>query len=222
MKGQSSETLHVRVSPWGPVAEFFGNNYALLWTAHDPRAGDINLIDMEKAGSVEEAMSIANRAGTPPLNFVAADIDGNIGWTIMGRIPRRGDKKDWDAADATRPETLWRGWLDPAEYPRILNPESGLIWTANNRVASGRALEIVGDGGYFLGARARQVRDDLLALDKPIVADMLKVQLDDRAVFLNPWRDLFLQVLDAVGSCGQSGEKRVKRSDQRLDCASQR
>jgi penicillin amidase len=71
-----------------------------------------------------------------------------------------------------------------------------MIWTANARVVGGEMLEIIGDGGYDLGARARQIRDDLRALDKATEADMLLVQLDDRAAFLERWRGLLLEVLD--------------------------
>ena len=91
---------------------------------------------------------------------------------------------DWSTAGG------WTGWLRPDEYPRILNPESGRIWTANARVVDADALAVVGDGGYDLGARARQIRDGLFAIDRFSAADMLAVQLDDRAVFLGRWRDL--------------------------------
>jgi penicillin amidase len=52
---------------------------------------------------------------------------------------------------------------------------------------------------YDLGARAQQVRDDLLRIDHPATpADMLRVQLDDRAVFLDRWQSLLLRLLDAA------------------------
>ena len=62
-------------------------------------------------------------------------------------------------------------------------------------------LTTIGDGGYDLGARARQIRDDLLALESPDEGDMLAVQLDDRALFLERWRSFLLDLLDeeAVG-----------------------
>ena len=40
-----------------------------------------------------------------------------------------------------------------AEYPRVVDPPSGRIWTANARVVDGEKLAKVGDGGYDLGAR---------------------------------------------------------------------
>jgi penicillin amidase len=69
------------------------------------------------------------------------------------------------------------------------------VFSANARVADGAALDKVGFGGYDLGARQRQIRDGLLAIDRATEADMLKVQLDDRALLLDRWQKLLLSVL---------------------------
>ena len=78
-----------------------------------------------------------------------------------------------------------------------MDPPSGRIWTANARVAGGQDLEAVGFGGYALGSRATQIRDGLMEIDQASEADMLRVQLDDRALFLERWRELLLEVLDS-------------------------
>ena len=202
VNGGDAQLLELRLTRWGPVVEFYGQDYALQWTAHHEEAANLELLKIEHASSVEQAMAIVNRAGTPAQNFVVADHNGNIGWTIMGKIPRRGDKADWDPIVGARGESGWQGWLEPEEYPRVVNPESGLIWTANSRVVSDRALAIVGDGGYALGARGKQIRDGLMAMEKPVIADMLDLQLDDRAIFLAPWQELLLGVLDAQAQAG--------------------
>jgi penicillin amidase len=95
-------------------------------------------------------------------------------------------------ADGTR---RWDGWLAPADYPRVVDPPSGRIWTANARVVSGEKLARVGVGGYDLGARQGQIRDDLLAIEKASESDMLRVQLDDHALFLARWQKLVLATL---------------------------
>jgi penicillin amidase len=150
---------------------------------------------MESAGGLDEAQALAPEAGMPNQNLVVADRTGRIGWTIIGRIPRRVGQDgsvptSW--ADGTR---RWDGWLAPAEYPRVADPPSGRIWTANARVVSGEKLGRVGVGGYDLGARQRQIRDDLLAIDKATEIDMLRVQLDDRALLLARWQRLLLATL---------------------------
>lgn len=194
-RGAEPVELVVHGTRWGPVVEFLGRRYALAWTAHHAEASNLGLLRLAQARDVDEALAQANRVGAPPQNFVAADDQGNIGWTIMGRMPRRSGFHGWDAADWSQPGTGWQGWVAPEEYPRIVNPPSGILWTANSRVVEGPALELVGDGGYALGARAGQIRDHLQGLQQPTVADMLAVQLDDRALFLERWRELLLDLL---------------------------
>ena len=197
VKDGQDETLAVLSTVWGPVVDedHQGRRRALAWVAL--RTGGLNaaLVRMEDARSLEEALTLAAGVGIPSQNFVCADSSGRIGWTIAGRIPRRvgfDGRLPTSWADGSR---RWEGWLRPEEYPRVVDPPGGRIWTANARVVSGDALAVVGFGGYDLGARARQIRDDLLALERATEADMLGVQLDDRAVFLARWRDLLLEAL---------------------------
>ena len=120
--------------------------------------------------------------------FVCVDVNGNIGWTIMGRIPRRigyTGRIPISWADGSR---YWDGFLEPEEYPRIINPEAGAIWTANARIVDGEDATKIGNGSYDIGARQKQIRDALLALDEAREKDMLDIQLDHRALFLERWR----------------------------------
>jgi penicillin amidase len=187
----------IRETIWGPVDDLIDypdGDVAVSWTAHSPVAVNLNLLALETAIDVEEALGIAATMGIPPQNFVVGDSDGNIGWTVAGQIPVRNGFDAMVPTDWSREEG-WLGWLHPADYPRIINPANGRIWTANARVADAQALEIIGDGGYDLGARARQIRDSLLAADEFAPADMLAIQYDDRAIFLSRWRDVILDVL---------------------------
>ncbi len=188
----------VRETIWGPVlddVEYPDGEVVVSWIAHRPEGVNLRLTDLEQAESVADAIGIANTLSMPPQNFVVGDAAGDIGWTIAGKIPRKTDfdamlPADWSTGHG------WQGWLDASEYPRIVNPASGRIWTANARVADAEALRLIGDGGYDLGARARQIRDGLLAADRFEPVDMLAIQYDDRALFLAPWRDLLLNVVD--------------------------
>jgi len=169
---------------------------AVSWIAHKPEGVNLRMMDLELVDSVAAALDVANSMSMPPQNFVTGDADGNIAWTIAGSIPRRSGYDAWVPSDWST-EHGWEGWLEDDEYPRIVNPPGGRIWTANARVADGEALRLIGDGGYDLGARARQIRDDLRAKERFVPEDMLAIQYDDRALFLQRWRDLLLDVLDS-------------------------
>lgn len=198
VEGGRDRTLDVRDTIWGPVLDrdHHGVWRAVHWIAAQPEATNLELGAMDRARNVIEAMQVANRAGMPEQNFMAADTDGNIAWTIAGRIPVRDGFDPQMPSYWDEPNTGWIGWLAPERYPRVMNPPSGRLWTANARVVDGAMLAAIGDGGYDLGARARQIRDDLMAKGKFTPADFLAIQLDDRAVFLARWRTLILQTLD--------------------------
>ena len=196
--GDASRTLDVLQTPWGPVTarDAEGNAYAMQWAAHRPEATNLDLLDIEAATTLDEALAVANRTGIPAQNFVAGDRAGRIGWTIAGQVPARTGRDGRRPVDSTDPAARWGGFLDPEAVPRVVDPEDGRIWTANARVVGGDALAVIGDGNYAHGARAQQIRDALRALDAPISErDLLGVQLDDRALFYTPWRDALLGVL---------------------------
>ena len=196
----------IRETIWGPVDDavtYPDGEIVVSWIAHKPVALNLQLMQLETVTSVDEALDIANTMGMPPQNFVTGDAGGNIGWTIAGRIPIKANYDPMVPADWSE-QHGWVGWREPSEYPRVVNPESGRIWSANARVADGEALRIIGDGGYDLAARAKQIRDGLLARETFEPADMLAIQLDDRALFLEPWRELLLGVLDAETTNGDA------------------
>jgi len=203
---EEDQWLEVRETIWGPVAapDHKGRLFAISWVAHSPEGMNFRLSRMEYAATLEEAMTVANLAGVPGQNCVIADSQGQIAWTIAGRIPRRVGfdghlPVSW--ADGTR---RWDGWYDSPTYPRIVNPPDGVIVTANNRIVSGDYLAMLGDGGYDPGARARQILDGIRKLERVTEADMLAVQLDDRALLMERWRTLALRAIGTASHAGRA------------------
>ena len=217
VKGEESIEYEIRETVWGPVIDdidYPDGEVVVSWIAHKPDAVNLNIMKLETAASVNEALDIANTMGMPPQNFVTGDANGNIAWTIAGKIPKKTRFDPMLPADWSQ-EHGWQGWVASEDYPRVLNPASGRIWTANARVTDAEALEIVGDGGYDIGARARQIRDSLFAKETFVPKDMLAIQYDDRALFLTPWRELLLGVLtdEAIADDEQLAEYRRLVSD---------
>ncbi len=127
---------------------------------------------------------------------MVGDVEGRIGWTILGRIPRRISHGDSRFPLRGRDQAgHWDGFYPSREAPRIIKPPDGLLWSANARVVDGPMLAQIGFGDYDRGCRAGMIRDRLRALDQATEADMLSIQLDDRAVFLERWRKLLLDLL---------------------------
>jgi penicillin amidase len=145
----------------------------------------------------------------PAQNFIAGDSAGSIGWTIAGRIPRR------TGFDGTAPVSFtrgarWDGWLAPEDVPAIVNPPDGILWSANARVVGGDAFAKLGDGGYAPAARAARIRDRLLEMHDAIPADMLALQLDNRSLQIDFWRDLLVSILTPEHTAADPGRAQMR------------
>ncbi len=211
--GAASVQQLVRSGPAGLLLRVDTASHACWfgsWLAQLPAATNMNLMLLEQVRSAAQALDLAPQIGIPHQNVVVGDRDGHIGWTIFGRIPAGTAASRARAAGAA---TL------AAEQPRILDPAVGRLWTANARVTGNPAqLEAIGGhlaslgSEYDLGARAQQIRDDLMALgDAAQPADMLRIQRDDRAVFLARWQKLLLSVLDDRSVAGEPQRAEFRR-----------
>ena len=207
VKGADSESLSVRKTMWGPVVaeDHRGTPLAYRWVAHDVRGGNLNLLLMEQVKTASDALDLGPELGIPHQNLVVGDSDGNIGWTVGGAIPRRVGFDGSRSVSWADGSAYWDGYLSVEEQPRIYNPPSHRIWTANARTMDGEFLSLMGDHGYALGARQQQIRDALFARESFVEQDLLDIQLDDRALFLQRWQE---QLLELVGDAEQYAEVR--------------
>lgn len=212
VRSQPARQFTVKSGPGGVLfaADPDGQGcWFVSWLAQQPAATNINLMSLERATSVAQALALAPAIGIPHQNLVIGDSQGQIAWTIGGRVPADTGP---DRATGTME------WTSFDTHPRIVDPESGLIWTANARVTddAGQQLSVGGadasvGADYDLAARAHQIRDDLLAIrQKAVPADMLRIQLDDRAEFLARWQKLMVSLLDPEALAGHAGRAELR------------
>lgn len=213
VKGAAPVTIDVRWTIWGPVVgrDHRDQEQALKWVAHDPRVLATDAARIAQARSVDEAMQLAVGAALAAENLVVGDRDGHIAWTIYGAIPRRvgfaGDiPASW--ADGSR---RWDGYLDYDEHPRVVDPPDGRLWTANARVVGGDMLAKIGDGGYSDGIRAWMIRDNLQGLERADERALFDIQLDNRSIFLDRWRGVFLRSLTADAAASSTLRNDARR-----------
>ena len=202
VKGGESVDIEVRESPWGPVLQADADNeYTLSWVLY--RDGSVNLRagDLMFAQTVDQAIAIAHDSGIPHQNVLIADRQGNLAWTIMGRIPVSANAPRLATRGRLTPVSdLPGGWLAADRYPLVRNPADSRLWTANNRQlgpASGQGGDLIGDGGFDLGARAMQIRDRLRAQTAFDEKTLQTIQLDNESKFLKRWAELALATAGA-------------------------
>jgi penicillin amidase len=203
--GGAPVRFRVDETDWGPIVTSNprGDAFALRWTAQLPGSLNLALIDMGKAASLDQALAIADRVAIPAQNMMIADSAGRIAWRLTGPRPQRVGGCSTQhlveqAAGEVAPCSPWQ--IATADAPAVVDPDSDRLWTANNRLLDGAALDSVGDGGYALGARAQQIRTRLFAKTRFNERDLLAIQLDDRAVFLQRWWQLLRERSNAASS----------------------
>ncbi|WLD57216.1 penicillin acylase family protein [Salinispirillum sp. LH 10-3-1] len=200
IKGGESVTVEIPVTRWGPIIgeDHNGNAIVMRWVAHDVEGANLMLMNLEHTNTVFDALPIAAQSGVPGQNFVVVDRAGNQAWSIMGRLPKRSNE-DFDGRlpmDWSDGTYYWDGYLDPSDYPAVINPAIERIWTGNSRMVSDQLLEKVGQAEYALGARQQQIRNRLLQQPIHTEQDFLDIQMDDQAVFLERWQAVLSSVLD--------------------------
>lgn len=180
-----------------------GTLYSLRWVAQLPEGLSLALSNLTHASSVDDALRMADRIAIPAQNLLVADRSGRIAWRLLGALPvREGNcpasmpMANGAGFESFRPDPnlpppangVCGTWpARSAGLPQLPDPSSGRLWSANNRLLDGDALSEVGDSGYALGARAKQIRDGLFAKASLAESDLLAIQLDDRALLLTPW-----------------------------------
>ncbi len=196
IKDASPITIDVRYTHWGPVSPrlLLGTPVALKWTALDPLAVNLGLINIHQAKTLEQAVAVMNNAGGPPQNVMLADEHGRIAWTLMGKLPkRRGFDGSVSQSWATN-AIGWDGYIDAQQLPRVINPASGFLVTANNRTLGKSYPYRLGHSfsGSFRAWRINQRLEKMRSINE---TDMLELQLDTSTEFYRYYQALGLASL---------------------------
>lgn len=152
--GGADVAIDVRSTGHGPVIsdasdrlKAIGGVYALRWTATtEPDHILEAFLDLDAATDWTDFRAALAKYGAPSQNFVYADVAGHIGLQVPGLIPIRQDPADL----GDRPVPGWTGtheWTGYVKYddlPRLYDPPSGIIATAN-------AAAVDAKFPYFLG-----------------------------------------------------------------------
>jgi penicillin amidase len=187
--GAAPVDLDISETAWGPVLakDPRGNALALRWVGQRPGAVNLGLLQLATTRDVGTALTALRTTAIPAQNVLLADTGGNIAWHIAGPLPRRIGKCQSTAPRPVLVTPTCPPWAVGESGVTRQSPAYTRLWTANNRTLDGSELARIGGSEYALGARAQQIRDDLLAQPQWDERDLLAVQLDDRAVFLKRW-----------------------------------
>ncbi|CAA9892260.1 Penicillin amidase [Candidatus Methylobacter favarea] len=196
VKDAKTQQIEVRGTVWGPVAAelLLDKPVAVHWTALDGVVVTMELLELEQTETLQQAIRMVNHTAGPPLNFLLADKNGQIAWTFMGRIPRRfgndgSVSRSW--ADGT---IGWNGYVEAQNLPRVVNPVSGMLVSANDR-RLGRQFPYVIGRQFANGYRAYRITQRLGEMKDLNENSLFELQLDTKNEFHAFYQQLALTVL---------------------------
>lgn len=199
IRGAAPVEIDVTVTQHGPIIlgdPAQGQALALRYTATDePNAGFTALLPMLRAGSVAELDETMRRWVDPANNFLMADRQGTIGYLTRGRVPQRAGANAWLPVPGWTGDHEWHDNVPFDAMPRVRNPATGFIVTANNRI-------IPADYPYHIAIdwaaphRSRRITSRVASLTAATVADMTAIHAERQSL---PGR-LFIDRLATIDS----------------------
>ena len=141
------EVMQVKETRHGPILDSYligiadpasieggiRHTYALRWVAEQAAVQPSSLTRINCAGDWDSFRAALVGWECPGLNFVYADIDGNIGYQLWGRHPVRRNGDGTVPVPGWTDEYEWVGNVPNEELPWAFNPPEGFLCNANNK-----------------------------------------------------------------------------------------
>jgi len=172
-------SIDVTLTRHGPIIlESKGARLALRWTTLDPAADEFEVYYwINRAGDWRQFRRALSGYSGVGLNYIYADVRGNIGYWGAGRFPLRNKGDGSSPNDGATDAGEWTGYIPFEAMPHVYNPPSGVIVTANNRIV-GLDYPYHLTRAWIPPYRARRIYDLLMAREKLTVDDFLRIQAD--------------------------------------------
>lgn len=180
VKGEKDRDVELRYTRHGPVLFEDAKRhraYALKWVGTEPGgAAYLASLSVGRAGDWNTFLAALGRWKVPGLNFVYADVDGNIGWVAAARTPVR-PKHDGLLPVPGDGGFEWSGYLPVKDLPQSLNPAGGWLATANHNIIPPGYEHRIGHE-FAPPFRFQRIRDVLASKEKWELADFRALQHD--------------------------------------------
>ena len=204
-------TIRVRASPRGPIisdllSESERNSFgadrlmSLSATLLQPDDGTLPAIyRMARAKTVDAFAAESTNFHAPQQNAMFADVDGGIGYAVVGRIPMRREPtcRGLLPTPAVDGRCDWIGWVPPAERPLRLNPADGVLINANNRI-------VPADYPHMIAAewpspdRAERIASTIIDRAGITPAETAALQLDQVSLAARRMTPVMLRTIEGV------------------------
>jgi len=155
---------------------------SLAWTAlmEDDRSAEA-LYRLNLATNVDQALVALRDLHSPQQTMILADSRGQIVMTIPGRVPIRAKGDGLQPVPGATGEYDWVGFVPYEQLPRLSNPASGQLVTANNKAVPDDYPHLIAAEWHF-PSRAERIDEVLRAAPVHSPEQMLALQSDALSV----------------------------------------
>ena len=177
---------------------------ALRWTLYDSLQDPF--FDVNSARNWEEFRKALSNWDSPAQNVVYADVDGHIGYQATGHIPIRSGDNGGLPVNGADNQHEWKGYVPFDELPRVYDPPSGILATANGRITpDGYKYSLSSEWGSPW--RTDRILRVLNSGKKLAPADMLALQTDVLSVFDRYCAERLVYAMDHVDKISERGKQ---------------
>ena len=192
----TNSVMHeVTVTRHGPVIlDRAGARYALRWTALDASGNAMEgFYKLNRARDWNEFCAALREYRGATQNFVYADTKGHIGYYGAGLIPIRKSGDGSTPYDGATDAGEWTSFIPFERLPHSYDPPSGMIVTANSRVAGFDYPHHL-THNWAAPYRARRIYELLQATPKHTADTFRRIQGDTYSIFGKTFADHVLAI----------------------------
>ncbi|BBK37821.1 beta-lactam antibiotic acylase [Allostella sp. ATCC 35155] len=143
VKGAAPHVATIRSTVRGPIVNglvpALGEDgdppLSLRWVGHEAMDDVRASMAIAHAGDWAGFRDALRDWSVAVFNFVYADVAGNVGYQMAGRVPVRG-RIAYGLRDTGRAEDRWTGYIPFDGLPHSYNPRRGYVASANQRIVA--------------------------------------------------------------------------------------
>ena len=153
------------------------------WTALEPVRTVQAVLMVNRAQDWDEFVHALTHFDAGKQNWVYADVEGNIGYYMPGKVPLRAGGDGSLPVPGWNDDFIWTGFIRFEELPHVFAPKQGFVATSNNPQVRYADYPYIINTSQDRGQRAQRVNEMILAKAGDITTDdMMVIQTDNYSI----------------------------------------